>query len=365
MKIPTWTQYLSQEEETLAESLKKQGYTTWHVGKWHLGEDEKYWPEKQGFDINIARNFKGSPYLNAKEGKNGYFSPYGLARITDGTEGEYLTDRLTNDAIQLIDKQPKEKPFFLYLAHYAVHTPLQGKPEKVDKYKQKTDPSGLQKNAEYAAMMESMDESIGLVMKKLAEKGLLENTLVVFASDNGALMSSSPSTPLRKGKGWAYEGGTRTPLLLYWKGKWESGKVVDEPAITMDIHATILQAAGCKPPKIADGKSLIPVIAQQKTYNRPIYWHYPHYHSGKPYSAVRLGDWKLIEFLEDSKYELYNLKEDLGETTNLAEKNKAKLKELQTLLNNWRTKVGAQSMTPNPDYDPTKADKNSGYVGKE
>lgn len=355
LAVPDWTMYLPVEEKTLAESLKEKGYATWHVGKWHLGDEEKYWPENQGFDVNIAGNFKGSPNKNGEY--NGYFSPYGLARITDGPKDEYLTDRLTDEAIKLIDEHTPGKPFFLNFAHYGVHTPIQGKKDKTEKYRKLLDKPDSQKNPEYAAMIESVDESIARVLKKLGEKGILNNTLIVFASDNGALPSVSTSRPFKQGKGWAYEGGTRTPLILYWKGKLEGGKVLNEPVITMDIYSTILNVVGIKQDKDVDGRSLLPVILNNKHYDRPLFWHYPHYHNDKPHGSVRYGDWKLIQYFEDNHYELYNLKDDVGETRNLTSQNPQKLNQLKTIMLNWRDNVNAQMPTPNPNYDPEKAGK--------
>lgn len=356
LNVPNWTMYLPLREKTLAESLKEKGYSTWHVGKWHLGDDELYWPEQQGFDVNIAGNFKGSPIKNKQY--NGFFSPYGLKRLTDGPKDEYLTDRLTDEAIRLIETQKSNQPFFLNLAHYAVHTPIQGKPEKVEKYKNLLNgEKHPQKNPVYAAMIESVDESVSRIIQKLEEKKLLENTFIVFAADNGSLASVSTSTPFRKGKGWAYEGGTRTPLLMFWKGIIEGGKIIDEPVITMDIYTTIMSVVKAKLPGNTDGMNLLPVIAENQSYNRPLFWHYPHYHNDKPHGAVRLGDWKLIEYFEDSHLELYNLKEDIGEANDLSKINIAKAEELKKLMVAWRKKVKAQMMTTNAAYDPAKANK--------
>ncbi|HLP37701.1 sulfatase [Lacibacter sp.] len=356
LNVPNWTMYLPLQEKTLAESLKEKGYATWHVGKWHLGDDEMYWPDQQGFDVNIAGNFKGAPIKNKQY--NGFFSPYGLKRLNDGPKDEYLTDRLTEEAINLIDRQNSSQPFFLNLAHYAVHTPIQGKADKVEKYKQLLNgEKHPQKNPVYAAMIESVDESVARIIQKLEEKKLLENTFIVFMADNGSLASVSTSPPFRKGKGWAYEGGTRTPLLMYWKGKIEGGKLIDEPVITMDIYTTIMQLVKAKLPNNVDGKNLLPVITENKTYNRPLFWHYPHYHNDKPHGAVRLGDWKLIEYFEDNHFELYNLKEDIGEANDLSKQNIAKAEELKKLMVAWRKKVNAQMMTTNPNYDAAKANK--------
>lgn len=363
LAVPDWTMYLDLKEKTIAESLKEVGYKTWHVGKWHLGDEEKYWPQNQGFDVNIAGNFKGAPIKNNKS--NGYFSPYGLEMIEDGPTGEYLTDRLTNEAVNLIKNRPKDQPFFLNLAHYAVHTPIQGKEEKIEKYKALLKSADPQKNPEYAAMIESVDESIAKVMRTLEEEKLLENTFIVFATDNGALAPVSTSKPFKEGKGWAYEGGIRTPLLIYWKGKIESKKVIDEPAITMDIYSTIMSLAGAKEPENVDGKSLLPVITENKPYYRPLFWHYPHYHLDKPHGSVRYGDWKLIQYFEDMHYELYNLKTDIGETKNLSKEQPEKVKELGMLMINWRKEVNAQMPIINSNYIPEKANKKGAYTGTE
>ena len=363
LTVPRWTMYLDLKEKTIAESLKEVGYKTWHVGKWHLGDDEKYWPQNQGFDVNIAGNFKGAPIKNGKS--NGYFSPYGLEMIEDGPTGEYLTDRLTNEAINLIKKSPKNQPFFLNLAHYAVHTPIQGKEEKVKKYQALLKLPDPQKNPKYAAMIESVDESIAKIMKTLKDEKLLENTFIVFATDNGALAPISTSKPFKEGKGWAYEGGTRTPLLIYWKGKIEGKKLIDEPAITMDIYSTIMSLAGAKEPENIDGKSLLPLITENKQYDRPLFWHYPHYHLDKPHGAVRYGDWKLIQYFEDMHYELYNLRADIGETKNLSKEHPEKVKELGMLMINWRKEIKVQMPGINSNYIPEKADKSGAYTGLE
>lgn len=353
LRVPDWTMYVPLEEKTLAESLKDAGYATWHVGKWHLGDDEKYWAEHQGFDVNIAGNFKGAPIKNKEY--NGYFSPYGLPRLADGPKDEYLTDRLTDEALNLIDKHTSAKPFFLNLAHYGVHTPLQAKADKIEKFSKLLNRPHPQKNPVYAAMIESVDESLQRILNKLKDKKLLDNTLIIFAADNGTLASVSTSKPFREGKGWAYEGGTRTPLIIYWKGVSEGGKLISEPVITMDIYSTILEAAGLKQDKIIDGRSLLPVIRNNAHYSRPLFWHYPHYHNDNPYGAVRLGDWKLIQYFEDNRVELFNLREDVGEAKNLSATNTEKVKELQQMMNSWRTEVGAQMPSVNPDYDPEKA----------
>lgn len=347
--IPDWQKFLPQSEKTVAEYLKENGYVNWHVGKWHLGEGEEFYPLNQGFDINIGGSNWGHP-------KKGFFAPYQMPLLTEGEKGEYLTDRLTNEAIKLIENHNENVPFFLNLAHYAVHSPVQAKAEKIEKYKKLLVSPDKQKNPAYAAMIESLDEGIGRVISTLEKKNLLENTVIIFASDNGTLMQSASSLPFRKGKGWCYEGGTRTPLIIYWKNNIEGGKVIDEPTITMDLTSTILDLAAIKPNEKLDGKSLKPVILTNKKYERPLFWHYPHYHEGDaPYSAVRLGDWKLIEFFENNSLELYNLKDDISESNNLALINPQKAKELKKLLDKWRKTNNVQIPTLNPNYIEKKS----------
>jgi arylsulfatase A-like enzyme len=263
---------------------------------------------------------------------------------------------LTNEAIKLIENHDYKTPFYLNFAHYAVHTPVQAKPDKIEKYKKLLLSPDSQKNPIYAAMIESLDENIGRIIRVLEQKNLLENTVIIFAADNGTLMPTASSLPFRKGKGWCYEGGTRTPLMIYWKNQIEGGKVIDEPTITMDLTATILDLAKIKPSEKLDGKSLKPVILTNKKIKRPLFWHYPHYHEGDaPYSAVRLEDWKLIEFFETNSIELYNLKNDISESNNLALINPEKVKELKKLIDKWRKTTNAQIPTPNPNYIEKKS----------
>ena len=357
MSVPEWTKYLPLEEVTVAEVLKDAGYRTWHVGKWHLGNDPIYYPQNQGFDVNIGGSQAGAPG-SPTETCNGYFSPYCKEHLTDGPRGEYLTDRLTDEAIALI-RANDDTPFYLNMAHYAVHLPLQAKPGMAEKYEDSVDENYFQQNTVYAAMIESMDESLGRIVQTLREEKLLDNTLIIFASDNGALYSVSESHPLRAGKGSEYEGGVRTPLIISWPGYVARGVECDYPVITMDITTTLMTLVGSAQADKTDGQSLLPLITGGSLPERPLFWHYPHYHNGgaKTYSAVRLGDWKLIEQLEDNSLELYNLKEDIGETHNLAAEKPEKARELFTLLDNWRKEVGAQLPTPNPNYDPAKAHK--------
>lgn len=353
MSPPEWTKYLPVEEVTVAEVLKDAGYSTWHVGKWHLGQDEEYYPQNQGFDVNIGGCGMGSPSSPGPVYK-GYFSPYAVRyNLEPGPEGEYLTDRLTDEAVRLI-MDSKGDPFYLNMAHYAVHMPIQGKPELVKKYGSLVDSSYFQTNAAYAAMVESMDESLGRIMQALEDKGIADNTLIIFTSDNGSHQKVSASCPLRSGKGSEYEGGIRVPMIISWPGHVKPGTVSSEPVITMDIASTIMDIAGSGQISGTDGKSLVPVLEGRRMPVRPLFWHYPHYHTAKPYSAVRYGRWKLIEHLEDGTLSLYDLKKDMGETTDLSARKPAKTEELYSLLDAWRKEVNARFPVPNPEYDPEK-----------
>jgi len=351
LAIPKWTEYLPREEVTCATALKQAGYATAHVGKWHLGDKQEGWPDKHGFDVNIAGYERGQP--------PSYFSPYKIPTLTDGPEGEYLTDRLASEALRFIEAN-KSKSFFLYFPHYGVHTPLQAKKELIDKYQAKIKPGMRHTNATYAAMIASVDEAVGRIAARLGELGLSDNTIIVFTSDNGGLMRSTTNVPLRAGKGSVYEGGVRVPAIVKWPGVTAPGSVCHEPVFTADFYPTLLQLAGAKGDAKhnanVDGESMVPLLKDPKAKLKrdAIYWHYPHYHPGgaTPYGAVRAGDWKLIEFFEDMHVELYNLKDDLSEKNDLAEKMPDRTRELRDRLNAWRKSVGAQMPTANPNYKP-------------
>jgi arylsulfatase A-like enzyme len=361
---------LNLEEYTIAEAFKNAGYNTFFAGKWHLGEEEKYYPNHQGFDINKGGNHTGHP-------AGGYFAPYKNPQLEDGNEGEYLTDRLTDETISFI-KNNKGQPFLAYLSFYTVHLPMQGKPEKVEKYRNKLslmDYTGeefvkrddtfykqWQNMPHYAAMVESLDENVGRILDWLEKENLAENTIVVFTSDNGGMATSNqtdniPTTnlPLKAGKGYLYEGGIRAPLIFRWPEKIRAGSTTDFPVTGTDFFPTLLDLAGIKliPEQHPDGISLKPLLEEQTMDERPIFWHYPHYSGGlggKPSGAVRLGNYKLIEFYEDNHIELFNLKEDALEKKNLAEANPEKAEELKRLLHQWRKDVGAQMPYPNPHF---------------
>ncbi len=363
---PDYLHHLPLEEVTIAEALKEAGYATCFIGKWHLG-GPGYYPDQQGYEINIGGHEAGSP--------RSYFSPYKNPKMPDGPPGEYLTDRFSDEAVKFISSA-KGKPFFLFLSHHAVHTPLQAKKDLIAKYKAKaaalpplTGPEFLpegarvcrqaQNHAVYAAMIQSLDESTGRVMTKLEELGLSDNTVVIFMSDNGGLSTSegapTSNVPLRAGKGWLYEGGIREPMIIKWPGAVKPGSVCEEPVISNDFFPTMLEMAGLplRPQQHRDGVSLVPLLREGRAPERPaLFWHYPHYspQGGTPGGAVRAGDFKLIEFFEDNHIELYNLKDDIGEKHDLAAKMPGKTAELRKLLHNWRQSVDAQMPTLNPDY---------------
>jgi arylsulfatase A-like enzyme len=352
---PKFRQFLPLEEVTLAKALKPRGYVSACIGKWHLG-GEGYLPEQHGFDMNIGGTHAGTA-------PGGYFKfDTPTLKLRDG---EYLTDRLTEEAEKFLDKH-RDKPFFLYLAHYGVHAPFQAKAEVIAKYQAKVKPGQTQNHPTYAAMVESIDVSVGRIVKKLDELKIADRTVLVFFSDNGGLSilgnKAPPPTsnaPLREGKSYLYEGGIRVPLIVRWPGHVKAGTNCEVPVSSVDFYPTLLEVAGAKvePKAIIDGMSLLPLLKRDSDLKRPaIYWHYPHYNSNgnKPGGVVRAGDWKLIEFYEDGKLELYNLKEDIGEKNDLAAKMPDKAKELARMLADWRKSVDAQMPTPNPDYRPTQ-----------
>lgn len=353
--VPDWTKFLPHAETTLAEVFKAAGYTTASIGKWHLGTQE-YWPETQGFDVNIAGTDKAAPPT--------YHAPWKIHTLTpEGKDGDYLTDRLGHEAVGFIERS-KEKPFFLYLAHFAVHTPIQGRADLVEKYQKKIKAAGgglVHKNAAYAAMTESMDATIGQIRAKLGELGLSERTIIVFTSDNGGRVPTTSNKPLRVGKASAYEGGVRVPLIVYWPGVTRAGSVSEAPVITMDLFPTLVEMAGV--PTAAgrplDGVSLAPVLRGGIRPQRDLFWHYPHHQHYQlggttPYAAIRSGDFKLVEFFNDMHVELYNVRDDIGEARDLAATDRRRVEELRTRLHAWRREVGAQMPTPNPNYNPAR-----------
>jgi arylsulfatase A-like enzyme len=366
--VPEWTKYLPLQEVSLARVFRGAGYVTASLGKWHLGGEE-YYPEKHGFDVNLAGSSAPAP--------PSYFAPYKIATLPEGPKGEYLTDRMGEEAARFIEAN-KDKPFFLYFPFFAVHTPIQGKEVLIQKYRAKRRPGQKQVNAMYAAMLESMDDCVGRIRNKLTELKLAERTVVVFASDNGGRVPTTSNYPLRDGKGSCHEGGTRVPLIVHWPGVTKAGSICEQPVISMDLYPTLLEIAGLKSAarKSVDGLSLVPVLRGDGQLERnELFWHYPHYQHYQlggttPYGAIRASDFKLIEFFDDMRVELYNLRQDIGEEHNLAAALPAKADELRARLHAWRREVGAQMPTRNPAYDPTKpehdpATRKKSEVGKE
>jgi len=354
--VPNFTKQLPLEEVTIAERLKEAGYATASIGKWHLGGPDFY-PDKNGFDINIAGT-------HAPEPKPGYFAPYKIETIKQGPIGEYITDRLTNEAIKFIRKN-QARPFFLYLPHFAVHLPIQAKKNLIARYEKRLRELGgaNQTNAVYAAMIDSLDQSVGRIRNVLSELRIAHNTIVIFTSDNGGRVPTTSNAPLRVGKGSAYEGGVRVPLIIDWPGVTKPGSVSDVPTISMDLFPTILamtKQSSDPPPANCDGVSLVSILKQEgELPERALYWHYPHYQhyqqgGATPYSAIRRGDHRLIEYLDDSRVELYNLRDDIGEETDIAGAEPELVKTLREDLHAWRKSVGAQMPTKNPKYDPTR-----------
>ena len=344
--------WMELDEITIAEALKPAGYTSCHIGKWHLGPDDQY-PDRQGFDYNIGGCDYGQP--------PSYFDPYKNPRqgqiptIKPRKEGEYLTDREADEAVTFIKKHHK-KPFFLYMAHYAVHTPLQARKDLVAKYKAKTPTN--QKNPTYAAMVHSVDDALGRIMATLDECGVAGNTLVIFTSDNGGLLGPTNNAPLRAGKGHPYEGGIREPLIVRWPRAVKPGTTCHVPVTSVDYFPTVCEAAGVPLPKDRpiDGESIMPLLAQTGTLKRDaIFWHFPHYRGGiVPYSIIRAGDWKLLKRYDGKTWELFNLKDDLSETTDLADKHPDVVRRLDARLVAHLKTIGAKMPKPNPDYQPKR-----------
>ena len=364
---------LALNETTLAEALKAGGYATFLAGKWHLGP-EGFWPEDQGFDVNRGGIDRGGPYGGKK-----YFSPYGNPRLTDGPDGEHLPDRLASEAAQFIEAN-KAKPFFIYFPFYSVHTPLMAREDLRRKYEAKrakleaTNRFGeegprkvrlSQDHAVYAGMVEAMDAAVGKVLATLDSLGLAKNTLVLFTSDNGGLSTSegSPTSnePLRAGKGWLYEGGIREPLLVRWPGVVPAGSVNGTPVSSPDFYPTLLEAAGlpARPDQHRDGKSFLAFAKNGKSDDgKTLFWHYPHYgnQGGAPGAAMLDGDWKLIEWFEDARTELFNLKDDPSERRNLSVDQPERVRALRGRLVAWQKEVGALPTRPNPNFDSSKPD---------
>ena len=332
------------EEFTIAEALKEAGYRTAFLGKWHLGPTEEYWPEAQGFDVNVGGFKAGSP-------PGGYFAPYKNPKMESGPPGEYLTDRLGAEAARLIEEF-RDDPFLVYLSFHSVHIPLQAPEDRIAPYRAKAEALGLtderrfaleeqvwptdaprrvrvaQDHPTYAAMVASMDRAVGVVLDAIEAQGLADETIVCFLSDNGGVSTSeghpTSNLPYRGGKGWLYEGGVREPFLIAWPGVTDGGATCDVPVVSTDFYPTLLEILGLppRPEQHRDGVSLAPLLRDPTAGldREAIYWHYPHYanQGGFPGGAVRAGDLKLLERYEDGRVQLYDLAADPGERTDLA-----------------------------------------------
>lgn len=348
LRTPQNNMYLPLEEVTIAERLKERGYQTAHIGKWHLGTED-YFPEHQGFDVNIGGCDLGQPpsYFDPYLSGNGN-EAYVISNLAPRKEGEYLTDREGDEAVKFIADH-QDKKFFLHWASYTVHTPLMGKEDLVEKYRQKE--PGKQHNPVYAAMVESLDDNVGKIMNVLDSLGLSDKTLVIFTSDNGGLEGSpekqiTDNDPLRSQKGYPYEAGIRVPTIMRWPGKIPAGKVTDSPLMTIDILPTVLGAVdGGQDEKKWDGIDYSSFIQDPgEPVERDLFWHFPHYRSADvvPYSIVRSGDYKYIRYHDGSGGELYNLKEDMQETTNLIKTNPEITKLLDVKLDQWLLETNAR-----------------------
>lgn len=351
------TEYLALDNLTIAGALKAGGYKTIHLGKWHLGDD----PTKQGFDVNIGGDMSGSP-------KGGYFSPFKggpMVSFNDQYPPEtHRVDIFADQAVRFM-RENRDHPFFMYMAYYSVHSPLEEVPEFVEHYKNKN------VRADYASMIEKMDQGIGKILDELEALGLKDNTIVLFTSDNGGVREISHQDPFRAGKGSYFDGGIRVPLAVRWPGRVAAGSTCDTPVIGVDFYPTFLDVAGLpvSQGKILDGVSLMPLLTQNGPFpDRALFWHFPVYlqaYAGavddshdplfrtRPGSAMRYGKWKLHEYFEDGTIELYDLEKDVGERNNIADSYPEKAAELHEMLKQWRADAKAPAPTrQNPEYDP-------------
>jgi arylsulfatase A-like enzyme len=358
---------LPRTEITLATRLRAAGYLTALIGKWHLGDGDHF-PEAHGFEVNIGGTHWGAPAT--------YWWPYHgpitarneagvivnseyryVPHLEFGRPGEYLTDRLTDEALRVIDRA-EGRPFFLYVPHYAVHTPIEAKPAEVEYFERKLRPGLRHQNAIYAAMVKSLDDSVGRILDHLRLRGLEKNTVVIFSSDNGGFIGRSAgqttpvtsNAPLRSGKGSVYEGGIRVPLIVKWPGITSPGRECHEPVMLADLFPTLARFDGPTATTL-DGIDLMPLLQNPSARlgREALYFHFPHYHpTTTPVSAVRAGDWKLLEYFEDGRLELYNLARDPSEQTDLASRERERVSALRTRLDQWRRAVGAELPTTSP-----------------
>jgi arylsulfatase A-like enzyme len=357
----TWD--LANDVVTLAESMKAAGYTTAFMGKWHLGDGDEGGPLVQGFDINIGGN---------RSGAENYFAPYENPNMEEGPDGEYLTDRLTNEALEFIEAQDSETPFFLYLSHFAVHTPIEAPDATIAKYTNR-EGDEFHNDPEYGAMVDHVDQGVGRIQELLESKGIDDNTLIVFTSDNGGYGPATQSPGLRGAKGYPWEGGNRVPLLIRMPDKSGAGRVVTEPVNSIDLYPTLVEQVGGTMPQgqIADGLSLSTILEGGDTLERDaLFFHFPAYLQAyedaegwraTPFGSIRMGRYKLIEFFEFGQLELYDLEQDSLESNNLALERAEITAKLYERMQAWRDETNAPVPTElNPEYDPEFAPH--GYI---
>ena len=351
---PLTEENLPLDKVTLAEQLKEAGYLTVHIGKWHLG-DAPHYPQTQGFDIDIGATLWGCPktfFYPFKGFMHGDFRY--VPGLGTGKEGDYLPDRLTTEAVRIIEGNSGQ-PFFLYMAYYTVHTPLEAKAADIAYFEKKIKAGMKHVNATYAAMVKSMDENVGRILASLEKKEISDQTIVIFTSDNGGFNIAwrqfpvvTNNAPLRSGKGSLYEGGIRVPLIIRWPGVTHAGDICHEPVVLTDLYSTLAYAQGFPPAATdnqQDGRNLYPLLSKEDLSldREALFWHFPHYYpTTTPVSAMRRGKWKLLEYLEDNRLELYNLEADQGEKHNLALQNPQQAADLQRQLADWREQVEAQ-----------------------
>ena len=361
LAVPQWNMRIEHQRQTLPEALREAGYRTGFFGKWHLmpigdADFDQHYPTDHGFDVNVGGREWGQP-----RGRGRYFSPFDMPNLDDGEEGDFLTDRLTDEAIDFLDRSNRDQPFLLYFSYYTLHGPVMSPPETAARYEAKAK-TFENRNQEYiapqrAGMVEHLDRSVGRILRKLAELGIADETVVMLTGDNGGNFDGTTGG-LRDFKGFSHEGGTRQPLVVHWPQQTAANSICDETVIGMDVYPTLLEMAGLalRPEEHQDGLSLVPLLtgSAERLSREAVYWHYPHYHRTDPYGAVRRGNWKLIEFFEDGAMELFDLSQDPEETNNLAPSMPNKALALLADLQQWRTSVGAQMMPANPDYDPVR-----------
>ncbi len=350
---PQTMDHLPHEETTLAEVFKREGYVTAHVGKWHLGT-AGFYPQTQGFDYNIGGTLWGAPqtFFFPYSGDRYFSEPRYVPHLEGGKPGEYLTDRLADEAIEILERH-RGDPFYLQLWFHTVHTPIEGKPAVADRYRSKIRAGLHHRNAHYAAMVESLDENVGRVLDRLDDLGLADDTIVILSSDNGGFINPwqgeavTDNTPLRSGKGSAYEGGVRVPLMIRAPGVTQAGGVSNEPVVSTDFYPTLLSLAGLddEPGHRSDGTDISALLHDPGTLlgRSALYFHYPHYYATtSPVSAVRVGDWKLLHYYEDGRNELYNLADDLPESKDLAADEPQRAHDMAERLRLWLASVDAQ-----------------------